>query len=106
MKRGRAGHQADSGRTASCPGAGAGALLESASWWMRTGRRLAAASTSNCSMMSAANGMRNACADAVVTLAGMETVIAITVVMGGPPSLWTMFTAIVARLNFSLGTAA
>ena len=99
-------HQADSGLTASCPGAGPGALLESASWWMRTGRRLAAASTSNCSMMSAANGTRNACAEAEVTFADKETVIAITVVMVGPPSLWTMFTAIVARLNFSPGTAA
>ena len=41
------GRQADSERTASCPGAGPGALLESASLWMRTGRRLADASTSN-----------------------------------------------------------
>jgi hypothetical protein len=39
-------------------------------------------------------------------LADKETVIAITVVMVGAPSLWTMFTAIVARLSFSLGTAA
>ena len=81
-------------------------MLESASWWMRAGRRLAAASTSNCSMMSAANGMRNACAEAGDTLADKDTVIAMTVVMVGPPSLWTMFTAIVARFNFSLGTAA
>jgi hypothetical protein len=55
-------------------------------------------------MMSAANGTRNACAEAED--ADIETVIAITVVIVGPPSLWTMFTAIVARLNFSLGTAA
>ena len=41
------GRQADSERTASCPGVGPGALLESASRWMRTGRRLADASTSN-----------------------------------------------------------
>ena len=81
-------------------------MLESASGWMRTGRRLAAASTSNCSMMSVANGTRNACAEAEVTLADKETVIAMTVVIVGPPSLWTMFTAIVARLNFSLGTEA
>ena len=62
-------------------------MLESTSWWMRTGRCLAAASTSSCSMMSAANGTRNACAEAEDTLADKETVIAITVVIVGPPSL-------------------
>jgi hypothetical protein len=57
-------------------------------------------------MMSATNGTRNACAEAEDTLADKETVIAITVVIVGPPSLWTMFTAIEARLNFSLGREA
>jgi hypothetical protein len=57
-------------------------------------------------MMSAANGTRNVCAEAEDKLADKEAVIAITVVMVGPPSLWTMFTAIVARLNFPLGTEA
>ena len=56
--------------------------------------------------MSVANGTRNACAEAEVTLADKETVIAITVVIVGPPNLWTTFIAIVARLNFSLGTEA
>ena len=81
-------------------------MLESASRWMRIGSRRAAASTSNCNTISAANVTRNACVDTEDTLADMATVIAITVVMVGAPSLWAMFTAIVARLNFSLGTEA